>query len=957
MDPRSGVTQPADDDIERLSGFLTELRAAGYLIGPDKILAAHAVLATLKNRGMLPEDRAKLKTLLAPVVCSSGAMQREFYALFDEWLAREVPATAAKETTEPAGLEPILESVKSRVMTARSRVLIGLAATVLFAFLGIVISALTVGNEPGMLERLAKAQSVKSSDGVEFVNQGPTRSAGYIAFALLRLFWPVLAGMAVLVVAIVLRWRFIWRGQARIILDRQPGLKESIPARLRRGRSRLSLFSRVRHSGWARRFLWLRPGGRQDLDVAETLRWSLNNGGMLTPVNTARQAKPEYLVLIDRLSSRDHQGAWCDALIDRLEEMGVPIVRYDFAGDPRWCFSRRGGGAGLAIGDLRVRHPNHRLFIFGDCRALADPTTGDLVPWAEQLISWPEHALFTPEPRSGWGARERMLISHGFTLTQADPEGLAQFIDSVELAGRKAAAAVHPAVALPEALRSFAFRWNGPDVPPESEARSLLIDLHWYLGVDGYDLFCACAVYPELDWNLTLYMSHVMAASTPASQEAALAKLSRLPWFRQGRLPDWLRLQLLDELGPERERLVREALGRLLLGQTGAHDVRFDLPLVAGNRETIDAIARNVLNELARQEVPMGPLRDPIFVSFMRGRSRNRLAVTLPVRRSFREHRTALRAIATPSRKRAFADTGLGPTIAQQDPSRKGRPFWVYAVVFIYVSLVCLAYAVPIWLTLNPSSLPYLFYLILLAVMGAQMGLIWVPVRFLKRRPIRRRSLWPTLIGSGAFAAMLILCLGLAVFILCTEMGIRGTLVEIFLGYGTLVFAVLTWIFWAGLFYLASFTEGPTSVGLRLHRTLIRGSVLELLVALVAHIVLRRKGECSAGIVSFLGICSGLAVMLVAFGPAVVILYAGRARAKQAIASSEASSKARPLPGKDRFKLPSYRRVAIVLIVLLVAVALWDLAFPATGREDVAHSFLYLLWRLLRYGEVSPLVW
>ena len=310
------------------------------------------------------------------------------------------------------------------------------------------------------------------------------------------------------------------------------------------------------------------------------------------------------------------------------------------------------------------------------------------------------------------GCVERMLIASGFKLAQADPEGLAQFIDTVEVTHTKVTAPVQPAVALPETLRAFAFRWTGPEVPPEGEVRALLIDLHWYLGVEGYDLFCACAVYPELDWNLTLYMSQVMSTSDSKFQEKDLAKLARLPWFRRGRMPDWLRLLLLDDLGSERERLVRGALERLLLGQTGAHDIRFDLPLAAGNRETIEAIARSVLSELARQEVPSGPLRDPIFVSFMHSRPRDRLAVTLPARhRPPSDDRSALRALATPSRKREFADTGLGPSLAQQEPTRAGRPFWVYAVVFLYFSLVLLLYSVAVLNIAKDAAVTFLVFL------------------------------------------------------------------------------------------------------------------------------------------------------------------------------------------------------------------------------------------------------
>jgi hypothetical protein len=953
MGPQSSIDGPdAEDGITRFVHFLTELRSSGYSIGLDKVIAAHALLLTLKVRGLLPADRSRLKTLIAPVICTSASMQQEFYSRFDEWLAGELPPERA-QPVDPAGIEPILESAKARVVTARARVLIGMIASILFMALAFCWTTIVAEKEAPLPVRTEPKNLTAAKDGVKMVNLGPTRSAGYITQALLRLVAPYLAGATILIILIVWRWRLIWRGQARIILDRQPGLKHSIPARLRRGRSRASLFARVRRSPWALRYLRSQPVGRQDLDIAATLRSSIKNGGLLTPINHSREVRPEYLVLVERMTSRDHQSAWCDALLDRLEEMGVRIVRYNFAGDPRWCTPARGGTQGLTLAELQARHPDHRLLLFGDCRALANPMTGTLAPWASQLLSWPEHAILTPEPRSGWGAHERMLMSCQFVVSPAGPDGLAQLIDKIDGRRKQAPRKSQPAVALPDALRLLAFRWMGTEAPSDGEIRALLIDLHWYLGVEGYDLFCACAVYPELDWNITLYMARLNITGEPGTEEAVLAKLSRLPWFRHGRMPDWLRLELLDELGPEREQAAREALQKLLLGQTNAHDVRFDLPLAAGNRETVEAIARDVLDELARQEVPSGPLWDPIFVSFMGGRRVRRLAVTLPGRRRSRD-RDALRSLATPDPARKPVDTGLGPTLGQRDQARVGRPWWVYAIVAIYTLLVTLIYGWSFWLIKTIADPVWFFLTVTLAIMAAQAGLLYVPVQFARRRPVRRRSLWPTLIGSGAFAAILVLGLGLIAYAVTITDEKRADDHLVYMLFAFLIAATLTWIFWCILFYLASFSREPTTVGSWLHERLIRGSILELLIAVVAHIIVRRKGMCSAGLYSFFGICCGLAVTIVAFGPSVVILFAGRARSISPKPVPERPVASRSPSSWNRFSRPPFRRIVLSLVVVLVALIIWDLFFPITLEGRQGSSFISDLWSFLRHGDFVP---
>jgi hypothetical protein len=82
------------------------------------------------------------------------------------------------------------------------------------------------------------------------------------------------------------------------------------------------------------------------------------------------------------------------------------------------------------------------------------------------------------------------------------------------------------------------------------------------------------------------------------------------------------------------------------------------------------------------------------------------------------------------------------------------------------------------------------------------------------------------------------------------------------------------WVIWSIAFY--RYSRNTDDVVSRAVTWLLRGSVLELLIAVPSHVIVRRRNDCCAPAVTAFGIASGIAIMLLSFGPSVLFLFKRR---------------------------------------------------------------------------------
>lgn len=102
-----------------------------------------------------------------------------------------------------------------------------------------------------------------------------------------------------------------------------------------------------------------------------------------------------------------------------------------------------------------------------------------------------------------------------------------------------------------------------------------------------------------------------------------------------------------------------------------------------------------------------------------------------------------------------------------------------------------------------------------------------------------------------------------------------------------------SWFLWAIIFRRAARADAPDALIKRLTRWLLRGSILELLVAVPSHVIVRRRDDCCAPMGTFWGIATGISVMLLCFGPGVYFLFVERferLKPKEKIPATQSSS-------------------------------------------------------------------
>lgn len=562
--------------------FLVYLSQQGLTIGVDHHLRLQQLLRKIEGR-CAPQD---LKTLLCPIFATDPTEQALFYRAFDTYFevfqddAGTKKAAGLSADGSHRGWIPIRARLKRyRLVFVIVGGLIVIAA-IYWALRSRDGQELAVPIVPEVPKAAPPSAPVSQSNPAGVVappvNTPPqpapasprqtssTRSAS--TFVIVHQNAVRLAAVLVPLVGFLL-YEWLRLRRRNLILERARGRRPPYSWPIRVEAPKLKDFSSETFYR-AARFLRRRQIGEfQRVDVARTIDATITACGY--PVFRFRpdSRPPEYLALIDRASFRDHQAHLFEQLVRALDKEGLFIVRYFFDADPRICWSEMTGGA-IHLADLQKRYPEHRLLLFGDGEMLIDPLSGRLASWAALVLEWQDRAVLTLASPPSWGMREKTLAEH-FIVLPAVLEHLADLSDRFEAP-----------------VRSGARRRTQDDsdsLPPQSGEPATIELLERDLDEGTFQWLCACAVYPELHWDMTLYLGSLPCMPKGLVREKHLLKLISLPWFRSGSIPDEWRVKLIGKLDPTSEEVIRSSIIELLeknpapAGSVAARQQQLDL--------------------------------------------------------------------------------------------------------------------------------------------------------------------------------------------------------------------------------------------------------------------------------------------------------------------------------------------------------------------------------------------
>jgi hypothetical protein len=203
---------------------------------------------------------------------------------------------------------------------------------------------------------------------------------------------------------------------------------------------------------------------------------------------------------------------------------------------------------------------------------------------------------------------------------------------------------------------------------------------------------------------------------------------------------------------------------------------------------------------------------------------------------------------------------------------------WALLTIGLYV--LCLSVvSVPLLVFLNDTNeslLPVFYAWVVPLLVLVQVALLAIPVAIAQDRPIRRRRvIVSAVVGAMPMGALAVGFLGSIILMIWGEEATNWW------NWPLLGILAVSWLAWGIVFRRSYSAEHPDGLTSTMTRWLLRGSILEVLVAIPSHIISRQRDDCCAPFMTLFGLATGLSIALLSFGPGIFFIFARRIKDKR----------------------------------------------------------------------------
>lgn len=290
------------------------------------------------------------------------------------------------------------------------------------------------------------------------------------------------------------------------------------------------------------------------LNIRKTVEATIQNAGVIDFQYSYASKPQEYLLLIENSKMNNHLVRLFDYIYKTFVNNDIHADRYYFESLPNQCNNEQ-FPEGIDLYQIFQEHPKAKLLIFSEANNFINEHSGSFYKEISDLELWEDRVLLTAKDKALWASNEKVLIDK-FLVVNADIEGF------TSIARKDATETSENLLAKTQAAAE-----STPEIKIQDSRVLLSLDHHYSRPMRRW--ISACAVYPQLHWDLTLRLGHLLSQGEDRSLVTYenVLQLSKLEWFQTGEIPEDARKVLLSnnlDFTIEDERLVREELDKIL---------------------------------------------------------------------------------------------------------------------------------------------------------------------------------------------------------------------------------------------------------------------------------------------------------------------------------------------------------------------------------------------------------